>query len=253
MLQNNAYLPAVSAKVPWQRCLAGKGSTVPSPDRGSVAGSSARTTTSSWASTPTLAASKAIVPGFTLAGSGATVHSESSTVTWVSAVLASPTGLQTTAAEPEAVPLPDPDPLAPPLPDGAPESTVRTPVPASAAQPARSSSIAMPGPARRRAIRLPIPRSPPTLGLPNSDVREPYAGGDGVVQPAMRPATAAVGASPVAAPGGSPVAAPGGSPVAAPGGSPATAPAWRQATAAQAARTTSQAACRTQVAVVTAR
>src|SRR6266508_1518487 len=251
MLQNNAYLPTVSAKVPWQRCLAGKGSTsptkapagsfasstVPSPDRGSVAGSSARTTTSSWASTPTLAASKAIVPGFTLAGSGATVHSESSTVTLVSAVLASPTGLQTTAAGPEAVPLPDPDPLAPPLPDGAPESTVRTPVPSSAAQPARSSSIAMPGPARRRAIRLPIPRSPPTLGLPNSDVREPYAGGDGVVQPAMRPATAAVGASPVAAPGGS----------------PATAPAWRQATAAQAARTTSQAACRTQVAVVTAR
>src|SRR6266508_3945936 len=104
MLQNNAYLPTVSAKVPWQRCLAGKGSTsptkapagsfasstVPSPDRGSVAGSSARTTTSSWASTPTLAASKAIVPGFTLAGSGATVHSESSTVTLVSAVGASP-------------------------------------------------------------------------------------------------------------------------------------------------------------------
>ncbi|HTE68027.1 MAG TPA: hypothetical protein VK942_04595 [Actinomycetes bacterium] len=56
----------------------------------------------------------------------------------LSALLASPTGLQATACEPEAVPLAvaEPGPLADPDPVAAwpPSSTVRTPAPSSAPQ-----------------------------------------------------------------------------------------------------------------------
>src|SRR4029453_12309454 len=54
-------------------------STVPSAASGSLAGSSARTTTSSWASAPVLSASRVTVPAGTSARAGATDHSLSST------------------------------------------------------------------------------------------------------------------------------------------------------------------------------
>src|SRR5215208_5600838 len=111
MLQNSAYRPAASSKVPVQCCLAGKGSTsptnapsgslssstVPSAASGSLAGSSARTTTSSCASAPALLASKVTVPAGTSARAGSTDHSLSSTVMVASLEPASPTGLQAAA------------------------------------------------------------------------------------------------------------------------------------------------------------
>src|SRR5918992_1642866 len=168
-------------------------STVPSAARGSLAGSAARTTTSSWASAPVLRVSKVIVPAGTSARAGITIHSLSSTAMVASLVAALPTGRQGCAC-PEAVPLPDPVPLAAPEPPEAVPlplawvpSTLRTPAPSSDPQPAASARTrTTPSPASPCLPRFPTPR-PPELGIPKSTMVEPTQAGQRLSSPGGRP------------------------------------------------------------------
>jgi hypothetical protein len=136
-----------------------RSSTVPSAAFGNAAGSAARTTTSSWGSVPRLRASKVIVPADASGRTGSTDHSARSTASLLSALLASPTGLQATASEPEPVPEAEPPPVPEPEPEPLPEpppSTVRTPAPSSVPQPARTTVRARASPAATRRMRIPM-------------------------------------------------------------------------------------------------
>src|ERR671919_3165504 len=139
MLQNKAYVPGSRSKVPVHSSPEGKASispmkvpagscsssTIPSSFVGSASTSSARTTTTSWASSPLFVAANVMVPAGTSLAATSIDHSSSVTSTVVSADDASPTGSQWATALPEALAEPfadpdaDPDPEPDPDPDDA--------------------------------------------------------------------------------------------------------------------------------------